>query len=157
SKEITITVEKAAGNTITVSDIAMTYGDADVAINASGGNPGASFEYQSLNSDVVSPATDTHKEVVTEFFVTVADAAFATSTVVRRELKSADYVVGKLVDITFKEDIDQDSVSISNDNAAILSVSSRVVRVKLLKAGTVVLYVRVNSINYHLLIYIGLR
>ncbi|WP_274884617.1 inverse autotransporter beta domain-containing protein [Vibrio harveyi] len=177
SKEITITVEKAAGNAITVSDIAMTFGDADVAINASGGNPGVSFEYQALNPDiatvvdgkvhavkagtgrirVISPATDTHKEVVTEFFVTVADAAFATSTVVRRELKSADYVVGKLVDITFKEDIDQDSVSISNDNAAILSVSSRVVRVKLLKAGTVVLYVRVNSINYHLLIYIGLR
>ncbi|HDM8059352.1 inverse autotransporter beta domain-containing protein [Vibrio harveyi] len=177
SKEITITVEKAAGNAITVSDIAMTFGDADVAINASGGNPGVSFEYQALNPDiatvvdgkvhavkagtgrirVISPATDTHKEVVTEFFVTVADAAFATSTVVRRELKSADYVVGKLVDITFKEDIDQESVSISNDNAAILSVSSRVVRVKLLKAGTVVLYVRVNSINYHLLIYIGLR
>ncbi len=177
SKEITITVEKAAGNTITVSDISMAFGDADVAIKASGGNPGASFEYQSLNTDVVtvingkvhavkpgsaqvrvtSPATDTHKEVVTEFFVTVADAAFAASTVVQQELKSADYVVGKLVDITFKEDIDQDSVSINNDNAAILSVSSRVVRVKLLKAGTVVLYVRVNSINYHLLIYIGLR
>ena len=169
--------EKAEGVPIIVKPITLTYGDADVAINASGGNPGVSFEYQALNPDiatvvdgkvhavkagtgrirVISPATDTHKEVVTEFFVTVADAAFAASTVVRRELKSADYVVGKLVDITFKEDIDQDSVSISNDNAAILSVSSRVVRVKLLKAGTVVLYVRVNSINYHLLIYIGLR
>ncbi|MHA2801342.1 hypothetical protein, partial [Vibrio harveyi] len=54
SKEITITVEKAAGNAITVSDIAMAFGDADVAINASGGNPGTSFEYQSLNLDVIT-------------------------------------------------------------------------------------------------------
>ncbi|WP_447474840.1 hypothetical protein, partial [Vibrio harveyi] len=94
SKELTVTVEKAEGNAITVSDISMAFGDADVAIKASGGNPGASFEYQSLNSDVVtvingkvhavkvgvaqvqviSPATDTHNEVSKELTVTVEKA-----------------------------------------------------------------------------------
>ncbi|MHA2801166.1 hypothetical protein, partial [Vibrio harveyi] len=177
SKEITVTVEKAAGNTITVSDIAMTFGDADVAINASGGNPGASFEYQSLNTDVVtvingkvhavksgsarvrviSPATDTHKKVVTKFSVNVASVASAASSVevVRQDLKSADYVVGKVFEITFPRDIDQDSVSMSNYNATILRVSGRVVRFKLLKAGTVVLYASSNSVYFYLTIYIN--
>ncbi|MHA2801335.1 hypothetical protein, partial [Vibrio harveyi] len=54
SKEISVKVEKSVGNAISVSDISMTFGDADVAINASGGNPGVSFKYQSLNSDVVT-------------------------------------------------------------------------------------------------------
>ncbi|MHA2801322.1 hypothetical protein, partial [Vibrio harveyi] len=94
SKEITITVEKAAGNAITVSDISMTYGDADVPINPTGGNPGANFRYQSLNPDaitvvdgkvhtvkagtgrirVTSPATDTRTEVSKEISVTVEKA-----------------------------------------------------------------------------------
>ncbi|EKO3871409.1 hypothetical protein P0E20_005460, partial [Vibrio harveyi] len=94
SKEISVKVEKSVGNAISVSDIAVTYGDADVAIKASGGNPGASFEYQSLNTDVVtvingkvhavkvgvaqvrviSPATDTHNEVSKELTVTVEKA-----------------------------------------------------------------------------------
>ncbi|MFZ8769319.1 inverse autotransporter beta domain-containing protein [Vibrio harveyi] len=175
SKEISVKVEKSAGNAITVSDIAMTYGDADVPINPTGGNPGVSFKYQALDPDiatvvdgkvhavkpgsaqvrVTSPATDMHKEVVTEFFVRVADAAFAASTVVRQDLKSADYVVGKVFEITFPRDIDQDSVSMSNDNATILRVSGRVVRFKLLKAGTVVLFASGNSVYFYLTIYIN--
>ncbi|WP_155483050.1 hypothetical protein, partial [Vibrio harveyi] len=101
STVINVIVEKIAGNLITVSDISMAFGDADVAINASGGNPGASFEYQSLNSDVVtvingkvhavkagtgrirviSPATDTHVEVSKEITITVEKAAGNAITV----------------------------------------------------------------------------
>ncbi|HHP0487377.1 TPA: inverse autotransporter beta domain-containing protein [Vibrio harveyi] len=177
SKELTVTVEKAEGNAITVSDISMAFGDADVAINASGGNPGVSFEYQALDPDiatvvdgkvhavkpgsaqvrVTSPATDMHKEVVTEFFVRVVDAISVVGSVevVRQDLKSADYVVGKVFEITFPRDIDQDSVSMSNYNATILRVSGRVVRFKLLKAGTVVLYASGNSVYFYLTIYIN--
>ncbi|CAK6716564.1 putative invasin/intimin bacterial adhesion mediator protein [Vibrio harveyi] len=177
SKELTVTVEKAEGNAITVSDISMAFGDADVAINASGGNPGVSFKYQALNPDiatvvdgkvhavksgsarvrVTSPATDMHKEVVTEFFVRVVDAISVVGSVevVRQDLKSADYVVGKVFEITFPRDIDQDSVSMSNYNATILRVSGRVVRFKLLKAGTVVLYASGNSVYFYLTIYIN--
>ncbi|WP_390503236.1 inverse autotransporter beta domain-containing protein [Vibrio harveyi] len=177
SAEFIVYVARAIGNAITVSDISMAFGDADVAINASGGNPGASFEYQALDPDIVtvvdgkvhavkagvaqvqviSPATDTHKKVVTKFSVNVASAASAASSagVVRQDLKSADYVVGRTFNITFPGDIDEDSVSMSNDNATILSVSGRVVRFKLLKTGTVVLYASGNSIYYYLTIYIN--
>ncbi|EKO3869869.1 inverse autotransporter beta domain-containing protein, partial [Vibrio harveyi] len=93
--------KKAEGIPIIVKTIAMTFGDADVAINASGGNPGASFEYQALNPDiatvvdgkvhavkagtgrirVISPATDTHVEVSKEITITVEKAAGNAITV----------------------------------------------------------------------------